>query len=418
MRSLLVITQLDYRNFANTRTQHIVRHFAAERVTVVSLRHRPQRRSLWRLFTLGLERFEVEGVEVIEVTPIMATEPALGISLLGIANPYAPGDGLRIWVGRLFSLAGLLRDFLVPLSLLGAYLLRDRARYDICISEGPWAMLAGHALRRLRRSTIHVIDDYDYSPGIQSLSRIRRWVHKRIEAGLLRRADLVVSVGELLAELRRRQTGREVFVIPNGIDVAQFVPARDKRPHLPTALYCGAVEEWSGLDMVVRAWPQVLARVTDAQIVIAGHATPSYEKYLLGEIRRLGLNAHVHLLGPVAHLQLPRLLATADVGLAVFLPIELRKYAFSLKVIEYMAAGVAVLTTADSQSALLVRRLESGRAVDYDCNAIGSALGDLLADGTLRARYAANGARASSQYDWAVLMARFVDLVDAHLFHS
>lgn len=381
---------------------------------MLSLRHRPERRPLWRLLGIGVERFDIEGVRVIEVTPLMATAPALGVTLLGIANPYDPKPGSRLALARLLSLAGLLRDFLVSPSLLGAYLLHDRGRYDVCVSEGPWALHAGHTLKRLRRALIHVADDYDYSPGIQSLSGIRRRVHERIEVRLLRKADLVVCVGELLADLRRRQTGRDVSVIANGIDAEQFAAARMKRPHPPTAVYCGAVEDWSGLDVVVRAWPQVLARVPDAQMIIAGLATPNYGSYLRNLIQQLGLGACVRLLGPILHAALPELLAGADVGLAVFMPIALRRYAFSLKVIEYMSAGVAVLTTADTQSALVVRRFEAGIDVDYDPGHVGTALAELLANPVKRARYAENGALASFQFDWSVLMPQFIELVRAH----
>lgn len=412
-RRALCITQLDYRNFANTRTRFLVRQLRAEGfdVTIISLRHRPAASRGWRTFAVTAERFDVDGVPLVEVTPMLATAPSLGVTLMGITNPYAEKTGLRMRIAQALSFAGLLRDLLVPLSLLYAYASRVRVGFDVCISEGPWALLAGQTLKSLGRARLHVADDYDYSPGIQSLSSMRRAAHEWLEVRLLRSADVVVCVGELLAQLRREQTGRPVEVIENGIDIAQFSAAHSTRAHPPTAVYCGAVEEWSGLDLVIEAWPAVLARVPDARLRIAGHASPVFGGHLRRLIVKYELQDSVSLLGVLPHAALPELLAEADVGLAVFMPIPLRRYAFSLKVVEYMAAGVAVLTTADTQSALVVRQCEAGAEVTYDPVKIGEVLGKMLVHREVTDQYGKNGARASSQFDWSVLMPKFARLI-------
>jgi glycosyltransferase involved in cell wall biosynthesis len=416
-RRAVIFTQLDYRNFANTRTRFLVRQLRSDGfdVTMIALRHRPDPGRGWRVLTVSVQRFDMDGVALVEVTPLLATAPALGVTLMGIANPYESAGGLRVAVARVLSFAGVLRDFLVPISLLFAYIADVRGRFDVCISEGPWALVVGHLLRRLGRCDLHVADDYDYSPGIQSLSRMRGRLHERIEVARLRAADIVVCVGDLLAELRRAQTGRAVEVIENGIDTARFAAARGTRCARPTVAYCGAVEEWSGLDVVLQAWPQVLQQVPDAELRIAGHATPVYERHLRDVIGKCHLQHSVKLVGQIAHADVPAFLSGAHVGLAVFMPIPLRKYAFSLKVVEYMAAGLAVVATADTQSAHVVRQFDAGEVVEFDPVGIAVVLGKMLSSREVTDRYGRNGEAASSLFDWSVLMPKFTRLICGRL---
>ena len=59
----------------------------------------------------------------------------------------------------------------------------------------------------------------DYEPGLMP-DALRRGYTAWLERFLIRRADLLTSVGYRLAALRLRQTGRNAEVIPNGVDWA------------------------------------------------------------------------------------------------------------------------------------------------------------------------------------------------------
>ena len=54
--------------------------------------------------------------------------------------------------------------------------------------------------------------------------------------------------------------------------------------------------------------------------------------------------------------ELPNLLAKADIGVALFRVNDLMKYTFPLKVVEYMAAGLAVVGTRVGETERLWKR--------------------------------------------------------------
>jgi glycosyltransferase involved in cell wall biosynthesis len=98
----------------------------------------------------------------------------------------------------------------------------------------------------------------------------------------LRQVDRFISLSseideELLGAGARRQ---QVVRIPNGVDIARFEPAsaseRAQQRHRlglsegPTAVFTGRLAPEKRIDQLVRVWPQVRARVPDAQLVVVG----------------------------------------------------------------------------------------------------------------------------------------------------
>ena len=156
---------------------------------------------------------------------------------------------------------------------------------------------------------------------------------RRIIAGYRDAAALdvvtVVSAGlaDALSELRP-------VVIGNGVDLAAFasdLPAPDDLPPGPFAVYVGAVE--SRVDL------HLLERVAQAGLttVVAGPATGTTADRL-----RAG---PLHWLGPVPTDRVPGLLRAAAVGLVPHHVGPLTASMDPMKVLEYLAAGLPVVST-------------------------------------------------------------------------
>jgi glycosyltransferase involved in cell wall biosynthesis len=215
---------------------------------------------------------------------------------------------------------------------------------------------------------------------------------------------MVVSVGDLLAELRLQEVGRHVRVVPNGADVALFARARSTRPHPPTLIYMGTVVAWAGVDVTIAALARIRKEIQDARLLIVGHSTPEYKALLETLCKEHGVYGHVHFLGKKTPAELVDLLAQSDIGMAAFKPVELRKYAFSLKIIEYMAAGLPVITTVDTQSERVLEKHGAGIAVAYEPQAIAAAALQLFKDPEQYRSMAARGMEASAAYSWDSLI--------------
>ncbi len=102
----------------------------------------------------------------------------------------------------------------------------------------------------------------------EPVRRSVRWA----EALALRRADALVSVSRFTAETTRElfDLERPIEVIPNGVDLARFQPARPEEVEPGTLLYFGTLVRKKGvLDL-----GPMLSRVRGARLWIAGRDNP------------------------------------------------------------------------------------------------------------------------------------------------
>lgn len=305
----------------------------------------------------------------------------------------------RSLVAAACSVAGILRDLVLAPTLLAAVLWRTRGCFDICVVEGPWSGAAGWMLKKLGRVDRLVYDDIDHVAGGQWLA-LRRWYVHALENAIMRRADLVISAGYRLGALRRHRTGRPVRVIPNGVDPAVFAAARVKRPHPPTLVYMGHLAPFCGVDLAVRALPLLRAQLPDARLLIIGDGDPGYVAALRALARAGAVSDGVVMTGRVPYDSLARVLAECDIGLATFRTGDLGKHAFPLKLLEYMAAGLAVLCTRDTEAEEVIRRYPAGRAIHFNPQELAASALELLQQPDVYARATCAGRLAVERYTW------------------
>ncbi|MBI5183949.1 MAG: glycosyltransferase family 4 protein [Nitrospinae bacterium] len=420
MKRLLIVTTLDYGYYSNNRVHHLVDQFKQrfEDVTVMYTKvYIAKTHTLYQqlkgLLTLSLRTQNKGNVRFIEVDRFLNHIGGLGLNILGLDTPYlVPHSLIKRVLRRIFSTMGFISDLAILPSFFIAYLLKDRSKKDVFIGQGPWEVAFGYLLRQLGLVKTLIYDDFDYSPGYQYISKFRRFYTSMLEIFCLKRADLIISVGSLLARLREDQTGRKVHIIPNGVDYRHFQKAQIKKPHPRTLIYMGYIYDWAGLDLIVEALAKIKQDISDIRFLILGHTSPDYIKKILNMAKDLGVDRHVQYLGNKRYRELIDYLAEADVGMAVFRPVELRRYAFSLKVIEYMSSGLPVITTKDTQSGSLVEDYQCGEAVEYNTDDIVRAIHNLLLDKDRYKRYSENAKRFSREYDWEELLGkRYYELI-------
>lgn len=411
--NLLMVTPTDYLEMWNNVEHGRVRHYAARghRVTILhfKLNHSPRLADMVRdTVTCRVRRSERGGVHFVAVDPFFNYRA--GIRLDSDARQRA-GDGgggsaMRHRLIRAAAPLAVLRDVFFSPCYLAAALRTAPRRFDVCMGIGPWGSLVGLWLRRLGRVGTLVYEDRDYDPGLMP-DRLRQRYTAAVERCVMRRADLVVSVGQRLADRRRHEAGVTPIVVPNGIDYPLFAAAA-ARPRTPgrRLVYAGNLSPWSGVDLAIEAMPRILAALPDAHLMVIGSGLPAFEAHLRRRVSELGLGEAVSLVGSRPHEALPALLAGADVGLAASQPNAYRQYACPLKVMEYIASGLTVLTTRDTEAADIVERLGVGRAVPFDPTALAAAAVDVLRN---PAALAATGRRALAQgpqMDWSHRLSR------------
>lgn len=405
---ILIVTPLDYHRADNNREHNMVRHFSRLSCSITVL-YKAMNRSpgfldmLSDTCTFRIRRSLEEHASFIRVDPFVNYYAGLRAQCEAGALGRPSTFSMRHLLVRIFSQAAFLRDVCTVPCLLLAGLFYARGRFDACIGFGPWGGLTGWLLKRLGKAGIFLYEDRDYEPGLVP-DRFRRSYTAWVERKAMLNADLIVSLGYRLAALRKAQTGREIVIIPTGVEWQRFLISREARKRQRHLVYLGNLISWSGLDLAINAMSTVRARYPDAKLVIVGDGLPTYVEYLQRLARERGVEDTVEFRGRIPNERLPSLLANVRIGLANSQPVDYRKFAYPLKVIEYMAAGLPVIGTKGTETEDIISRARCGISVAFDEKELAEAIIRLFDDDALYAALRENGIRESATMTWSNLM--------------
>ncbi|HKQ63055.1 MAG TPA: glycosyltransferase [Candidatus Polarisedimenticolaceae bacterium] len=186
-----------------------------------------------------------------------------------------------------------------------------------------------------RRVVYHCVDEY------AAFSGVPRAAIARMERELVRRADVVLTSSEQLRRERMPFNPNTHFV-SHGVDLEHFAGALDPRTPQPPELralprpvigFIGLVADWVDLSLihaVARAYPQ-------GSVVLIGKTATD-----VTALRGIG---NIHLLGRRPYTVLPGYCRGIDVAIVPFRINELTLRANPLKLREYLAAGLPVVST-------------------------------------------------------------------------
>jgi glycosyltransferase involved in cell wall biosynthesis len=187
---------------------------------------------------------------------------------------------------------------------------------------------------------------------------------RRTELAAYDRCDLLVCVSETLRSWLVDVGVRadHIYVMPNGVDVRRFDPARVPTPCRPSELvigFVGTVLAWQGLASVVEAMAVARERGTDVRFVIVGDGPA------LPEVRataaRLGVDDVVTCTGQLPAEEIPSRIRTFDLGVSGHLPLlDGQMYHSPLKLYEYLAMGVPLLAADHPEARSLVEAVGVG----------------------------------------------------------
>lgn len=164
-----------------------------------------------------------------------------------------------------------------------------------------------------------------------------------LEERLLRRADLVITSAERLRENKVKVNPRTVLV-RHGVDFQHFVKACDPATeipediaHLPKPIigFFGLMADWVDQEAIIataKAHPE-------GSVVIIGKVAPDCDVTAMKAV------PNIHFLGRKPYASLPGYSRAFDVALMPFTVNELTLNANPLKVREYLAAGLPVVST-------------------------------------------------------------------------
>jgi len=282
--------------------------------------------------------------------------------------------------------------------------------YDFCVFGNPDNVFIPWFLKKKGVIKTVIYDDWDYYCGFDNSWFVKLLIKIR-EKMCVSMSDTVVSVGNLLSELRKRQGAKRTCVIPNGVNYKLFAKAQQKKTHPPTLIYIGKLADEYGIDISLKGFSQVLREIPAAKYLIVGYNEGQYSRYLQDLADGLGISNNVTFLGQKRYEELPDILAQADIGVALFKPNDLMKYTFPLKVVEYMAAGLAVVGTKIGETGILIAEAKSGDALDCSPDRFAHVVIDMFSDEARLLQCCENAREYAKRYDWSVLFSAFFEYI-------
>jgi glycosyltransferase involved in cell wall biosynthesis len=229
------------------------------------------------------------------------------------------------------------------------------------------------------------------APLLQEAARYRTLaepeVAELLEGAVLRRADLVHAVSGPLARYARTRGARRVSVSPNGVDAALFAPGTGPSAGTPSAVFTGTLRPWHGVATLAGAWR------------LLGPDAPPLTVVGDGPGRGVLEGAGAAVTGTLPHYEVPRVLASADIGIAPYAA-DAPPYFSPLKLFEYLAAGLAVVAAAIPGVTELVDERTAVLVPPGDPGALAGAVASLAADPRRLAGLGRAGRALAEQNTW------------------
>ena len=208
---------------------------------------------------------------------------------------------------------------------------------DIVIFEIPFDRFEPYLDMAMKKNCYTVyehIDNWDSSLGglFYKEDAYKRFLDK---------VDLITVTARMLGEKIEEQTNKEYIYLPNAVNSDLFEPKKayekpdDLRTGTRTLLYFGSLWgewfDWEKIDYVARHCPKVA-------INLIGDDAGCQDK-------KKAMPSNVFFLGIKKQTDLPAYLRYTDIALLPFTKCEIGKYVSPLKIFEYIAMNVNVLST-------------------------------------------------------------------------
>jgi len=339
----------------------------------------------------------------------------LGVALV-IAGPYPAARGSQVLVRQL------------------AEGIRARGHTVHLVSYGPRAserpgprlgrLVPGLALtarlwRTVRRDAVDVIHAHNYEAALAGLvvarltgrplvyhghnaladelptyfrgrlaRRMARACGHFLDASVPRRADFCIAVSEELGDILRRRgvPGAGLACIPPAGSPHELGATPGPRPASGLVCYAGNLDGYQNLDFLVLSFARVRAAVPGARLVLVTHTDA---RRAAARLRARGLGEGVEVVAVRSYDDVRARLAAADVAVCP----RAERSGFPMKLLNYMAAGKAIVASVGSAKGL--HDGVTGRVVpDADGAAFAAAIVELLQDGPTRERLGAAARRA------------------------
>jgi glycosyltransferase involved in cell wall biosynthesis len=223
---------------------------------------------------------------------------------------------------------------------------------------------------------------------------------------LLASGKAVVAPSRYLAETMK-QYCNDIQVVPNALVLSDF-PCRLRGPIAPRLVWVRSFHRIYNPSLAVRVLAALRVDIPDARLTMVGpDKGDGALEAMCREIVELGLEGAVDVAGAVAHEEITRYLADADIFLNTTgldnTPVS---------VIEALASGLCVVTTnVGGISYLLENEKDALLVPPSDARAMAEAVRRLFVEPGLAATLSRNGRLKAEKFDWSHILPEWESLI-------
>lgn len=301
-----------------------------------------------------------------------------------------------------------IKDFIYTL----AWTLSTKEKYDIYFGINNLNALCGLVLKKLGRVNKVIYYTIDLYPE-RFPNKFINYIYHLLDKICVQYSDETWNVSPYLAKYREKKGMQgDAFshqvTVPIGIwyDEVKRVPNSKVKP--TKIAYVGHLKAFYGVDLAIRALPQVKKKVLGAYLDIIGGGEQQEELEALA--MQLGVEKSVNFFGWKEKKEAEGLIADAAVGLAPFNTLiidEKVKNGDPAKIKDYLALGLPIVMTDASLNSGSIEKLRCGLVIkDYDAKLYAEAIIKLLESKKLREEYRTNALAFGRQFDWNALFSK------------
>jgi glycosyltransferase involved in cell wall biosynthesis len=232
-------------------------------------------------------------------------------------------------------------------------------------------------------------------------------IYNEVVKKVLSHANVIISPSKyyITESIFLKRYSNKIVVVPNGINIQDFnIPyskeeCREKLG-LPKnkniILFLGVLHPKKGPDVLIKAMPQIISKVPNAELLVAGDGV--MKEYLEALVNKLGINRYVKFVGFVEDNIKPMYYKAADV---FCLPSTMTTESFGIVNLEAMACGVPIVASKIGGIPDVVKDRENGLLVPpKDTSTLASMIIYLLENEGLRKKMGGNARKKVENYSW------------------
>ena len=241
------------------------------------------------------------------------------------------------------------------------------------------------------------IDDavYEKSTGLKS---IQRKVEKILSAKTLNKSSKILVANNETKEIVNEfydVSPEKIEIMPNGIDTKIFHTSIIKKSKM--ILFSGVMYNHRGIDVLLNAAPTVIKKIPEVKFVLLGDGPELDNLKKIAE--NLKIEKNIEFKGWIKRDEVMNYLADASIAIGPLRSTTVTKNALPIKVLEYMASSLPILSQKDTLANDVLVDDENGYSVT-DPEDLATKIIHILENNEKRIKMGTKSYEMSLKFDW------------------